>query len=37
MAGDRGRTPEQILSRLGKVGPTFSKVVADDLGWEIDS
>lgn len=37
MAGDRGLTPEQILSRLGKVVPTFSKVVADDLGWEIDS
>lgn len=36
MAGDRGLAPEQILSRLGKVVPTFSRIVADDLGWEVD-
>lgn len=36
MASDRGLSPQEILSRLAKLVPAFSKIVADDLNWEID-
>lgn len=35
IARDRNWTSQEYLQRLGKVVPTFSQFVADELGWDL--
>jgi len=37
MASDRGDSPQGILARLARVVPAFSRYVAEDLNWEIET